>query len=80
MPSQAQSDEFAPFRPLFEHLTSDDEKIRLEASRAILVGLEDAAPAIIKRALDRLLAGLTSGRKSARIGFSVTLAEVRSIA
>ncbi|KAI9886226.1 MAG: hypothetical protein M1823_001961 [Watsoniomyces obsoletus] len=78
MPARGQSEEFAPFRPLFENLTSDDENTRLKASLAILSGLKQASPGVVRRVIDRLMAGLTSGRKSARIGFSVTLTELLS--
>lgn len=70
-------DDFAPLRPHFEGLTSNDEETRLEASAAILEGLEDKSTETCHKVLDRLLKGLASGRKSARIGFSVTLTEVR---
>ena len=70
-------DPFAPFRPRFEGLASDEGSTRLKASHAILSGLKDGTPAVIERVLDRLLVGLISGRKSARVGFSVTLTEVR---
>lgn len=70
-------DDFAPLRPHFESLTSDDEQTRLEASYAILSGLEHKSAETCHKVLERLLKGLASGRKSARIGFSVTLTEVR---
>ncbi|KAI9788137.1 MAG: DNA-directed DNA polymerase [Peltula sp. TS41687] len=69
-------DDFAPLRPHFEGLTSDDEQTRLEASYAILAGLEDKSAETCHKVLERLLKGLASGRKSARIGFSVTLTEL----
>ena len=61
----------------FNDLASDDEAARLEASCAILAGLEGAPVSDIQTALNRLVKGLASGRKSARIGFSTTLTEVR---
>ena len=77
-PSRIMSlDEFVPLRPHFEGLTSDDEHVRLEASQAILTGLDGRSAETHQKVLDRLLKGLASGRKSARIGFSVTLTEVR---
>ena len=67
---------FAAVRPHFEDLASDDSDARLAASRAILSGLEAAPSPDIEKALERLLKGLASGRKSARLGFSITLTEV----
>jgi hypothetical protein len=67
---------FAAVRQHFEKLASDDGDARLAASTAILSGLEDATSPDIEKALERLLKGLASGRKSARLGFSITLTEV----
>jgi hypothetical protein len=67
---------FAAVRHHFEDLASDDGDARLAASTAILSGLRDAPSPDIEKALERLLKGLASGRKSARLGFSITLTEV----
>jgi hypothetical protein len=75
MPARAANDAFAPFQRHLEGLTDDDEAVRLRQSEALLLALEQAPPEIVQRVLDRLIAGLTSARKSARIGFSVTLTE-----
>ena len=69
-------DELASVRPHLDDLADDDENTRIQASRAILLSLEGASASTVDRAIDRLFTGLTSGRKSARVGFSVTLAEV----
>ncbi|KAI9789864.1 MAG: DNA-directed DNA polymerase [Piccolia ochrophora] len=69
-------DDFAPLRSHFERLAEDEEDVRLEASLGIISGLDLASIDILRKALDRLLKGLASGRKSARIGFSVTLTEL----
>ncbi|KAI9838516.1 MAG: DNA-directed DNA polymerase [Sclerophora amabilis] len=71
-------DPFILIRPYFEDLANDEETRRLEASYKILSNLEDADRETIWRALERLIRGLASGRKSARIGFSITLAELLS--
>ena len=69
-------DELASVRPYLDDLADDDETTRMQASTAILLGLENASASTVDRAVDRLFTGLTSGRKSGRVGFSVTLAEV----
>ncbi|KAI9761688.1 MAG: hypothetical protein M4579_000922 [Chaenotheca gracillima] len=77
---------FTTIRPYFNALASETEAERLEASCQILSGLEpyfqgdgvgnkDGA---VWQALERLVKGLASGRKAARIGFSITLAELLS--
>lgn len=68
--------DYAALRPYFEALAVDDERTRLDASCAILAGLERASADTCRSVLERLIKGLASGRKSARIGFSVTLTEV----
>lgn len=69
-------DELASVRPYLDDLADDDETTRMQASTAILLGLENASASTVDRAVDRLFTGLTSGRKSGRVGFSVTLAEL----
>lgn len=71
----AQAD-FAALRPHLDDLASDDAATRLNASRLILLSLNKAPTSLVEQVLDRLFNGLASGRKSARIGFSITLAEV----
>ncbi|KAI9803822.1 MAG: hypothetical protein M1825_001702 [Sarcosagium campestre] len=70
------TDEFDAIKHHFNDLANDDEETRLDASLAILSGLDGAPTNAIRKALDRLLRGLASGRKSARIGFSITLTEL----
>ena len=60
----------------FVGLVSDEEATRLQASYKIVSGLDGAPTPDVQSALSRLLKGLSSGRKSARLGFSVTLTEV----
>ena len=70
------SDHFAQVRHHFNDLASEDEEVRLAASSAILSGLDAASATDVEKALERLVKGLASGRKSARIGYSITLTEV----
>jgi DNA polymerase phi len=67
---------------LYEKLSSQDETERLEAADAVVSGLlggDGVSEAVLTRHLERrLFRGLASGRKAARLGFSVVLAEVLS--
>ena len=67
---------------LYEQLSSQDEPERLEAADAVVSGLLGGgglSEAVLTRHLERrLFRGLASGRKAARLGFSVVLAEVLS--
>ena len=67
---------YSSLRAHFEGLAGDDERTRLDSSCAILAGLEGASAEACENVLERLIRGLASGRKCARIGFSVTLTEV----
>lgn len=69
-------DDLGPLRPYFDELAGDDESTRLQASQAILGGLDHRPATLVDTVLDRLCTGLASGRQSSRIGFSVTLTEV----
>jgi len=67
---------------LYEKLSSQDETERLEAADAVVSGLlggDGVSEAVLTRHLERrLFRGLASGRKAARLGFSVVLTEVLS--
>lgn len=68
---------------LYEELSSQDETERLEAADAVVSGLlggeSGVSEAVLTRHLERrLFRGLASGRKAARLGFSVVLTEVLS--
>ncbi len=67
---------------IYEQLSSQDETERLEAADAVVSGLlggSGASEALLTRHLERrLFRGLASGRKAARLGFSVVLTEMLS--
>jgi DNA polymerase phi len=67
---------------LYEQLSSQDETERLEAADAVVSGLlgrNGVSEVVLTRHLERrLFRGLASGRKAARLGFSVVLTEVLS--
>ena len=63
---------------IYEDLASVDEPIRLKAAHALLtnfVSVEAATGDQLNEILRRLLRGLCSGRKAARLGFSIALTE-----
>jgi DNA polymerase phi len=65
---------------LYEQLSSQDENDRLEAADAVVSGLlgeNGVSETVLTRHLERrLFRGLASGRKAARLGFSVVLTEI----
>ncbi|PVH76627.1 hypothetical protein DL98DRAFT_561891 [Cadophora sp. DSE1049] len=65
---------------LYDLLSSEDIEDRLNAANAVLAGLlggEGVEESTLQRHLERrLFRGLASGRKCARLGFSVVLAEI----
>ncbi len=64
---------------IYEDLANENETVRLKAARTLLTKLSfEQAPTTqdVEKALNRLVKGLSSGRKSARIGFSVALTEL----
>jgi DNA polymerase phi len=65
---------------LYEQLTSEDSAERLQAGDAIVSGLlsgNGVPEAVLTRHLERrLFRGLASGRKAARLGFSMVLTEI----
>lgn len=65
----------------YEDLANENEEIRLKAAHALVSKLSpENAPTNeqVERALTRLIRGLSSGRKAARIGFSIALTEILS--
>lgn len=64
---------------IYEDLANDNEEIRLKATHALLnksspeLGFTDEH---LKEILRRLIRGLCSGRKGARLGFSIALTEL----
>ncbi|RKF77452.1 DNA polymerase V [Golovinomyces cichoracearum] len=67
---------------LYEKLASEDESQRINAADSIFAGLfegDGASESTLLRHLERrLLRGLASGRKGARIGFGIVLTEIFS--
>lgn len=65
---------------IYEDLANEDEEIRLKAAYALLsqFSTKDATIEQQKTILKRLFRGLCSGRKAARLGFSVALTEFLS--
>ena len=68
---------------LYDDLASNDEARRIKAAESlvnkILEGTKSATPekgTDLTYALNRLVKGLSSGRESARLGFSIALTEV----
>ncbi|KAL9113627.1 MAG: hypothetical protein Q9227_002365 [Pyrenula ochraceoflavens] len=67
---------------IYEDLTNTDEDVRLSATRHLLSKITRADSSVkdtVRNVLTRLFKGLGSGRKAARVGFSVALAEILSI-
>ena len=63
---------------IYEDLASVDEKIRLEAAHRLLtefVHQKKASGEQLNEILRRLIRGLCSSRKAARLGFSIALTE-----
>ena len=66
---------------IYEDLANDNEEIRLKATHALLVKLSPESGLTeeqLKEVLRRLIRGLCSGRKGARLGFSIALTELQS--
>lgn len=71
---------------LYDDLASNDESTRIKAAESlvnkILEGVKSGNPekgTDLTYALNRLVKGLSSGRESARLGFSIALTEVGSL-
>lgn len=65
---------------IYDDLANEDEEIRLKAAYALLSQFSSTTTSIgqHKTILKRLFRGLCSGRKAARLGFSVALTECLS--
>lgn len=66
---------------IYDDLANEKENIRIKAAHALLTRLSSdnhAPPEQLVEALQRLIRGLCSNRKAARIGFSVALTELLS--
>ncbi|KAL8930771.1 MAG: hypothetical protein Q9208_000312 [Pyrenodesmia sp. 3 TL-2023] len=66
---------------IFEDLANESEEIRIKAASALLSkfsGENDSTQGQLVRVVKRLIRGLCSGRKAARVGFSVALTELLS--
>ncbi|KAI9736821.1 MAG: DNA-directed DNA polymerase [Claussenomyces sp. TS43310] len=65
---------------IYEQLSSEDESERLAAANAVVFGLLDgdgvSEPTLSRHLERRLFRGLASGRKGARLGFSIVLTEI----
>jgi DNA polymerase phi len=64
---------------LYEHLAAEDEEVRLRAAKQIIVKFSpENGPSAeaTEKALQRLIRGLCSQRKAARLGFCITLTEL----
>jgi DNA polymerase phi len=66
---------------IYEDLANDNEEIRLRATHALLKKASPESglsPGQLQEILRRLIRGLCSGRKGARLGFSIALTELQS--
>ena len=66
---------------IYEDLANEDEDVRLNAAQSLVTKLAPGkAPTSeeVEKALNRLIRGLSSGRKAARIGFSIAFTEILS--
>jgi DNA polymerase phi len=71
---------------LYEQLASNEEEKRIKAAEELVRKVVDGGKTGYteksvdsKYALNRLVKGLSSGRESARLGFSIALTEVQTI-
>lgn len=64
---------------IYEDLANENENIRLQAARALLTKYASSDnPSELSEVVRRLIRGLCSGRKAARVGFSIALTELLS--
>ncbi|OQO01784.1 hypothetical protein B0A48_12257 [Cryoendolithus antarcticus] len=73
----------AQFARMYDELADDVQAVRLAAAGKLIRALSATSDAQIPRlqsAIARLIKGLCSGRKAARLGFSIALAEVLRLA
>ncbi|TKA23615.1 hypothetical protein B0A50_07449 [Salinomyces thailandicus] len=76
-------DEHVQLAKTYNDLSDEAPAVRLKAAGALLKTLSAESPAqlsLVDQAISRLVRGLCSGRRAARLGFSVALAEVLRLA
>lgn len=61
---------------IYDDLANPDEEIRLRAAQNLLLKVDSYTSEQLHEILRRLIRGLCSGRKAARLGFSVALTEL----
>lgn len=62
---------------IYEDLSNPDEDIRLKAAKNLILTINSYTREQVHEILRRLVKGLCSGRKAARIGFSIALTELQ---
>lgn len=73
------NDEHLKLAKLYEDLAAESDDTRFEAAKQLIIKFSPAAAPnaqAVKSALSRLVKGLCSQRKAARVGFSLTLTEL----
>lgn len=73
------NEEHLKLSKLYEDLTAESDEVRFEAAKQLIVKFSpESKPAAkeVETALTRLIKGLCSQRKAARVGFSLTLTEL----
>ena len=72
-------EEYSKLAKLYEDLAAESDEVRFEAAKQLIVKFSpESKPAAkdVETALIRLIKGLCSQRKAARVGFSLTLTEL----
>jgi DNA polymerase phi len=73
------NEEHVKLSKLYEDLAAESDEVRFEAAKQLIVKFSpESNPAAkeVETALTRLIKGLCSQRKAARVGFSLTLTEL----
>jgi DNA polymerase phi len=73
------NEEHLKLSKLYEDLAAESDEVRFEAAKQLIVKFSpESNPAAkeVETALTRLIKGLCSQRKAARVGFSLTLTEL----
>ena len=73
------NEEHVKLSKLYEDLAAESDEVRVEAAKQLIVKFSpESNPAAkeVETALTRLIKGLCSQRKAARVGFSLTLTEL----
>lgn len=73
------NEEHLKLSQLYEDLAAESDEVRFEAAKQLIVKFSpESGPAAkdVETALTRLIKGLCSQRKAARVGFSLTLTEL----